>query len=63
MDSWEGTIVNRKEFRNGYIDPTAKVLYILHHISDMDSFEKQEKIKKYCKKELQLITNSLKGED
>ena len=60
MDSWKGTIVNSKEFKNGYIDPTAKVLYILHHISSVDSFKKQEKIKKFCEEELEIITNSLK---
>ena len=60
MDYWKGTIVNSKEFKNGYIDLTAKVLYILHHISDVDSFKKQEKIKKFCEEELEIITNSLK---
>ena len=60
MDSYEGKIVNRKEFREGYIDPMVKVLYVLHHISEMDSFKKQEKIKKYCEEELEIITNSLK---
>ena len=60
MDCWKGTIVNSKEFKDGYIDPTAKVLYILHHISSVGSFKKQVKISKYCEEELEIITNSLK---